>query len=268
VKRLIWAKTDVSTSKDGKQTFAYPFLLDSNVMEKCYLQHMIALKPFAATYGNLETEWADMVQDINSKVGDDGKPIFSPPLVVRTAKDRLKDYVKFANSEHSHILNSTGCDNMPTRSEIQVLLVDLLEIYNAHRDKEREAKATYASKKRDRIEGELARSDHLASYEHHMKENGRGSSEDTVASKKQQRSAPPPPTAGMEVMMDKKNVMEGRRLDFVEKQHDDKKEILTQYLSLQARRCDAQDKKDNNMMMMIMEQNRMMLEIINKKNEI
>jgi hypothetical protein len=79
---------------------------------------------------------------------------------------------------------------------------------------------------------------------------------------------PPPPTAGMEVMMDKKNVMEGRRLDFVEKQHDDKKEILTQYLSLQARRCNAQDKKDNNMMMMIMEQNRMMLEIINKKNEI
>jgi hypothetical protein len=64
---------------------------------------------------------------------------------------------------------------MPTRSEIQVLLVDLLEIYNAHRDKEREAKETYAFKKRDRIEGELARSDHLASYEHHMKENGRGS---------------------------------------------------------------------------------------------
>jgi hypothetical protein len=114
VKRLIWAKTDVTISKDGKQTFAYPFLLDSNVMEKCYLQHMIVLKPFAATYGNLETEWVDMVQDINSKVGDDGKPIFSPPLVVHTAKDRLKEYVKFANLEHSHILKSTGYDNMPT----------------------------------------------------------------------------------------------------------------------------------------------------------
>jgi hypothetical protein len=105
-----------------------------------------------------------------------------------------------------------------------------------------------------------------------MKENGCGSSEDTVVSKKQQQSAPPPPTAGMEVMMDKKNVMDARRLDFVEKQHDDKKEILSQYLHLQARRCDAedcrveaQDKKDNNMMMMIMEQNRMMLEIINNK---
>jgi hypothetical protein len=48
---------------------------------------------------------------------------------------------------------------------------------------------------------------------------------------------PPPPTAGMEVMMDKKNVMEGRQLDFVEKQHDDKKEILSQYLELQARRA-------------------------------
>jgi hypothetical protein len=36
----------------------------------------------------------------------------------------------------------------------------------------------------------------------------------------------------------------------------------------QDRHADAQDKKDNNMMMMIMEQNQMMLEIINKANEI
>jgi hypothetical protein len=131
-----------------------------------------------------------MVQGINGKVGDDGKPFVSPPLVVCTAKDRLKDYVKIANLEHSHIIKSTGCDNMPTQSKIQVLLADLLEIYNAHRDKEREAKATYAFKKRDRIEGELARSDHLASYEQHMKENGCGRPEDNAVSKKQQRSAP------------------------------------------------------------------------------
>jgi hypothetical protein len=67
-----------------------------------------------------------------------------------------------------------------------------------------------------------------------MKENGRGSSKDTAVSKKQQQNAPPPSTAGMEVMMDKKNIMEGRQLDFVEKQHDDKKEILSQYLELQS----------------------------------
>jgi hypothetical protein len=36
------------------------------------------------------------------------------------------------------------------------LLIDLLETYKAHQDNEQQAKESHASKKRDRIEGELA----------------------------------------------------------------------------------------------------------------
>jgi hypothetical protein len=31
--------------------------------------------PFAASYGNLESGWNDMVNNINKEIGDDGKPV-------------------------------------------------------------------------------------------------------------------------------------------------------------------------------------------------
>jgi hypothetical protein len=74
--------------------------------------------------------------------------------------------------------------------------------------------------------------------------------------------------------MDKKNLMEGRKLDFAEKQHDDKKDILERYMSLQEKRLDSQDaqikaqkEKDGKIMMMMMQQNRMMMEMLQHRKE-
>jgi hypothetical protein len=168
-------------------------------------------------YGNLESGWNDTVNDINKEIGDEGKPVFSPPLVVRTAKDCLKDYVKFANGIHSHVVNSTGCNNMPTRTEIQGLLINVLELYREHQKKDKAAKDATAMKKKDRSDAVECREESLAIYVESTKEIEQVYSGDTTTAN---------------VLMDKKNLMEGRKLDFAEKQHDDKKDILERYMAL------------------------------------
>jgi hypothetical protein len=152
-----------------------------------------------------------MVNDINKEIGDDGKPVFSPPLVVRTAKDRLKDYVKFANGIHSHVVNSTGCDNMPAHTEIQRLLIDVLELYREHQKKDKVAKDALAMKKKDRSDAVECREESLAIFTESTKELEQLNLGDTTTAKKHRKSAPPPPTDGMDVLMDKKNLMEGRK---------------------------------------------------------
>jgi hypothetical protein len=274
VNRLIWAKTEATAVQDGKQGVIHPFLFDSNVKEKIFLRYLVAQSPFAASYGNLESGWNDMVNDINKEIGDDGQPVFSPPLVVRTAKDRLKDYVKFANGIHSHVVNSTGCDNIPPRTEIQRLLIDVLELYREHQKKDKAAKDAAAMKKKDRSDAVECRDESLAIYVESTKELEQMNSGDTTTAKKHRKSAPPQPTDGMDVLMDKKNLMEGRKLDFAEKQHDDKKDILERYMALQEKRIDSQDaqikaqkEKDSEIMMMMMQQNRMMMEMLQSRKE-
>jgi hypothetical protein len=75
VNRLIWAKTEATAVQDGKQGFIHPFLFDLNVKEKIFLWYFVAQSPFAASYGNLESGWNDMVSNINKEIGDDGKPV-------------------------------------------------------------------------------------------------------------------------------------------------------------------------------------------------
>jgi hypothetical protein len=163
---------------------------------------------------------------------------------------------------------------MPARTEIQGLLIDVLELYREHQKKDKAAKDATAMKKKDRSDAVECREESLAIYVESTKELEQVYSGDTTTAKKHQKSALSQPSDGMDVLMDKKNLMEGRKLDFAEKQHDNKKDILERYMALQEKRLDLQDaqmkaqkEKVGKIMMMMMQQNWMMMEMLRNRKE-
>jgi hypothetical protein len=196
-KRNRWVPIKVPTAADSKPISSYPFLAHSNVKDRFLMQGLLEHLPFQKAYGNVTVAWEKMVEELNAMKDEDGTHVFSQPLIVRTAKERFDKYITAAKLKNKVATKTTGCDQEPAATEIEVMLENLLSLYDEHVAKEEnQGKRLFTENMSEKIKGQLMRDENFSGYlqmkneNEHNNNNNDNDNDNNITNKKQRVAAP------------------------------------------------------------------------------
>ena len=119
-----------NTNKDGSpHTHSYPFLSDkTNWMDIMFARHLIVDRPFDAPHGKLGSAWTTTAHYVSKAVDPDGNLVFPLGCNARQAKTRFQELMAVMKKMENEVPFKSGCDDEEDRSELHLLLEELLEL--------------------------------------------------------------------------------------------------------------------------------------------